>query len=271
MSSDDPSGWPAQPGYPQQYPAQPGYPQQQYPAPQAYPQQQYPAPQDYPPPGPPAQPYPAAGPPAGPAPGRRRTLMAGVGGFALAALVAVALCLTGVMPVRASSGGVDTTAIELPSRVGEFVRVQDAGPGHEPREKQLLTRRVKTDRKTADALSAAYDGAAAAVQTYAGETHLAFAVWAVRASSPGLVVVYTDAKDMGLAAPLHEVAHFGAVQCIVDHTELVPAGEEPEPGTARLCQRTADVLTVSIHPSDEMNGKPERLAHVLNQVWAELT
>lgn len=237
------------PGYPPPY-QQPGYAAPGY------------GPQGYPVPGGPVQPART---------GQRRALGFGVAGFAVAALIAVILCATGVMPVRGSGTSVDSSAISLPTKLGSYVRYQDARPNQVAKARRAVAAQRKSDRKTAAALSKAYDGAGVAVQTYEnGETRGRFSVWVVRASTPGLVVAYSDAKAQGFASPLREVKVLSGVQCIVDHPQGRSIEEGPDKGIARACQRSADGLTVQVRDGSAAFHDPAQAAAMVNRVWDAL-
>jgi hypothetical protein len=260
MNPNEPPGYPP----PHERPAYaPPYQQPGYPAP------------DYGPPQPvyPAQPgYAAPAAPPQVRPGSRRALGFGLVGFAVAAIIAVILCATGVMPVRGSGSSVDSSALSLPTKLGKFVRYQDAKLSQGAKVKSTVAYRKRADRKTAQALSRAYDGAGTAVQTYTNQDLLTtFSVWAVRASSPGLVETYVDPKFVGLAAAPEAVKRFGAVECVIVQTISVPAGQKPKGGMAILCQRSRKGLTVSLHIGDgDLAQQPQRVVALVNQVWKSL-
>lgn len=216
---------------------------------------------------------PSSGQPA-PGPARGPLVLAALGGFVLAAVIALVLWATGVFDSGSSDGGSSDASISLPAKVGSYVRFQDVTLNKQPRAKAVVANNEQSDARTAAALSRAYGGAGAAVQTYADQKlATTFTVWAVRARTPDPVVGYEDAKFLGLAVATDTVQHIGPVTCQL-HNNATPAGKLPakDAATVVLCQRTSESLTVVVRNvsgvgTPALNNSPNGVAAVVDQVW----
>ena len=216
-------------------------------------------------------PAPMPSPMPSPAPSPRSSrvplyVAAGVG-LVVGALIVGVLWLT----VGSSGGGVggSSSPVAAPAKVGEYQRFADipgnkSGPG-----RATADRFTSWNSQTAQRISAAYNGAAASVETYAkSDLSVIFSVQVVRANAPALFVPYQDPKALGLAEPDQDVKTFGKVQCIV-HTQQ-RAAENPGPSQVigTDCQRTGGGLTVRIPTTGGGLGEhPDQVAAVVDEVF----
>jgi hypothetical protein len=222
-------------------------------------------------------------PPAAPATaagiGSRRPLfLAAAAGFALAAVIAIGLAVAGVLPSNDDSGtsGTSAASITLPKTLGSYVRFADVKLNHSSRAAKSVANEKNSDAKTASALSAAYDGAGAAVQVYADQKlATTVAAWAVRGPTPRPVVAYVDAKYLGLAQSPHEIKKVGSSYCSISTIEQTPAGQTPPPSATHTdyCQRSSDSLTVTVYAYGDstLAQHPDQVAALVDQVWLSIS
>lgn len=215
---------------------------------------------------------------------RAAMLLGAAVGFAVAALIAVALIAGGVVGSDSDSDskrgngsgpGTSSQPITLPEHLGDFVRYADV-----PLNKQVAAQRnVQLQKQSTDAtghdLSAAYGGAPAAVETYAdGQLRTIFTVWAVRGYTPPPVVFHAVPELTGLAQQQQVVQRYGETYCELYPIRQIPAGQTPPPDnqSVNLCQRSAGHLTVTLHAggSADAFAHPEQIAALVDQVWSEL-
>jgi hypothetical protein len=220
-------------------------------------------------------PWPAPPPSAPTAPSRGRTALAAVVGFALAAVIALVLALTGALPGKSGSD-TSAAALQLPATFAGRVPLSMTPQAHQQADlaKNLAANDQYYVAHTTAALRQAYSGAAAAVSIYYKGPDLArFEVRAVRAHTPPPVDVYSDAKAEGLAAPTHQVARLGEVYCEV-RTQVISAGSPvpPDDVYVQFCQRTSSSLTIWIYPggTDESDHHPAAVAALVDQMWDEV-
>jgi hypothetical protein len=176
-----------------------------------------------------------------------------------------------VWPLAGSAGG---AALSPPSRLGDYVRFQDARSNKSGSGLKLAKRQQVWDRRTAAVLSRAYGGAAAAAQRYTNQgLDNFFLLLAVRASSPRLFAPYEDAEYLGLARPSSEVLTRGAVDCLVQN-EPTARGGSPPPTSVHVvtCQRSDKHLTVQItRVSGDLGNATAAVSNLVEQAWRELT
>ena len=206
-----------------------------------------------------------------PAPSSRVPLYVAAGvGLVVGALVVGVLWLT----IGGSDDGVagSSAPVTAPAKVGQYQRFADvpgnaSGPG-----KTTAERTSAWDSQTAQRISAAYDGAAATVQTYAtADLSVIFQVQVVRANAPGLYVPYQDPKTLGLAEPEQDVKTFGAVQCIVHVQPRAAESQAPTQVVATDCQRSGGGLTVRIPAAGGTIGEhPDQVAAVVDEVFTAI-
>jgi hypothetical protein len=113
------------------------------------------------------------------------------------------------------------------------------------------------------------------VESYASPDLLTmFSLIAVRASAPGLIVLYQDPKYLQLARAPTELLTFGATTCQVQN-DPTPIGKKPAADSVHViqCQRTGPHLTVRLASvaSDELGSKPSAAAAVVDQAWQALS
>jgi hypothetical protein len=204
-----------------------------------------------------------------PTPSSRVPLYVAAGvGLVVGALVVGVLWLT----VGSSEDGGSSGPIAVPAKVGDYQRFADipgnaSGPG-----KATAERTSAWNRQTAQRISAAYDGAAATVETYARpDLQVIFTVQVVRANSSGLYVPYQDAKTLGLAEPDQDVKTFGKVQCIVHVQPKAAENEGPTQVVGTDCQRTGGGLTVRIPTAGgDLGEHPDQVAAVVDEVFTAI-
>lgn len=227
-----------------------------------------------PPPGSPygAPPAPAVAPPypAAPAPtqSRRPLLLAALAGFLVAAVLAGVLVAAGVFD---GGDATSTASISLPDKVDTFVSFDQVKSNQANSLKRVVAYRLKADSKTAAELSAAHNGAGAAVQTYASEDLLTlFEIWAVRAPTTRPVLPYEDAAFLGLAQPQNVVRQYGRTWCALS-SEPVAASQKPKANSyfATTCVRSDDHLSViySGGGENDFSSDPARVAKAVDEIW----
>ena len=205
--------------------------------------------------------------------GRGRLLLAAVAGFVVAAVIGAVLVATGVAHFGSSSGP-STAPLSMPASLGAYVRFSDARVNQQERAAQAVAYRRGDDARTAQELSAAHAGAAAAVQSYADQKLLIqFSVWAVRDETPRPVVFDVTAKESGTAQPYKQVKKIGSAYCELTTTKFATYGSKPPPNSqvASLCQRSEPGLTVSIvGGSPPLFNHPSQVVALLDEAWAQL-
>lgn len=207
-------------------------------------------------------------------PARAPLFAAALAGFVLAAVIAIVLWVTGVFDSSDSDSGGSDASISLPTKVGSYVRFQDVTLNKQARLKPSVTADEHSAQRTAVALSQAYGGAGAAVQTYADQKlATTFTVWVVRAHTPDPVVGYEDPKFQGLAVAADTVQRVGPVSCQL-HNSPTPAGKTPAKDSTIvvLCQRTSGSLTVVVRNvggvgTSGLIHSPDGVAAIVDQVW----
>lgn len=209
-------------------------------------------------------------------PSPRRTVLAAAAGFVLAAVIALVLALTGVLPGK-SEAKPSGASIDLPRTFAGHVPVSMTAPAlANPKQRRFL---AANDRyfttHTSQALRSAYQGAGAAVSEYYADNDLnrSLVVWAVRAHSPPPVVPYSNPRYLGLAAPLRQVVRIGPVYCDVRRAP-VTAGRQVPPKDVFVssCQRTSASLTVWVIPSgsEDVSHRPAGVAMLVDRMWNEV-
>jgi hypothetical protein len=209
---------------------------------------------------------------------RRPLFLAGAAGFALAAVIAIVLAVAGVLPGDDDSGtgGTSSAAIALPKTLGTFVRFADVKLNKSARAAKSVANEKNSDAKTASALSAAYDGAGAAVQVYADQKLVTtLAAWAVRGPTPRPMVPYVDAKYLGLALPPHEIKKVGSSYCSISTIQQTPAGQKPPAHATHTdyCQRSSDSLTVTVYAYGDspFSQHPDQVVRLVDRVWSSVS
>jgi hypothetical protein len=129
-----------------------------------------------------------------------------------------------------------------------------------------------TDRRSAELLSQAYDGAAATVQRYSDDNYATTAyLMAVRAPSPPPYVLYEDVKYLRVVRPFQEVLRFGDVACLVQNDDTLRKKPAPDSVYVLRCQRSDGKLTVALQPGgDPITHQPARDARMVDEAWADL-
>jgi hypothetical protein len=220
---------------------------------------------------------PAAVSPVSPRYGRRAVVGAAAGGFVLALALGLGLGAAGWWTSSGSdsgpAGGGSAKAVSLPAKLGEYARYQDIDTNKDPRAAANVANTEKQDGASATAISAAYHGAGAAVQTYGDDRIFnIFEVAAVRDSAPDLVVRAEDPAYLGWAVASPRVEHFGEVSCIVSY-DFVAKGT-PIPANAAHtgeCQRTGGGLTVIVTQiGGDLGHEQAKVAALVDQVWDSL-
>jgi hypothetical protein len=191
-----------------------------------------------------------------------------VAGAVLGALVVGSIWLLG-----GDGNGPDVSG-STPDRVGDYARIADTRMGRNDRARQLVERTQDWDRRSAERLSAAHQGAEAAVATYADDNlEEQFSVLVVAARTPWPPFVpYQDAATLRLTRPPNEVREFGDVACVV-RNDPTPAGSEERPNSTHVirCLRTASRATVEItNVTGDLANDPQKVAGLVDDAWAKL-
>lgn len=202
-----------------------------------------------------------------PRPSRALFYVVGGAGLVVGALIVGVLWLT-----LGAGGGFDgdSAAVTAPAKVGDYQRFADLPMSQRDPGKATADRYAAWNKQTAQSLSAAYDGAAATVESYASDDlRVIFTMHVVHATAPGLYVPYQDPKVLGLKTPDQYVQTFGAVQCIV-HVQPAPIESDSEPKVvATDCQRTGGGLTVRIPTTGgDLGEHPDQVAALVDQAFA---
>ncbi len=186
---------------------------------------------------------------------------------------------------RASpSGTVGSAPLSLPDTLPGFqdriqanTAVVATGTMSSDRKKQLIAdQRARSDSTTSltiTAYQAANPGAAVSFRQYSDPTLSQNAdVIAVRAKYPGLTIgAVTDPADLGLAAPPRQVVGVGDVQCLVEQSQVTPAGSEvPDTAITTMCRRTGPGLTVQVFGGGSFKGSDQQdvIVGLTNDAWA---
>lgn len=207
-----------------------------------------------------------------PTPPRRRVntavVFAAVAGAVVGALVVGSIWLLG-----GGESGPDVSG-STPDRVGEFARLADIELSKSDNGRQNAERIRTWNRQSAERLSAAYQGAEAAVETYADDrAERTFTLLVVGARSPfPPFVPYQDAAYLRVKRPFEELREFGDVACVVRNDVTAEGGEEsPESTHVVSCLRTASGATVEIrNPSGDLGNDPQRVADLVNDAWSKV-
>ena len=201
-----------------------------------------------------------------------------VAGFVAAAVICVALAAGGALPGQqkdsGGGGGGSTAAISLPAHFLTYSRLADVPVNKSNPGKQNAEDKAADDRRTAAALSAANHGAGAAVQSYGSDDlQTLFSVWAVRDATPPPVFPIVSAERLGLAVPPEVVQSFGAVVCAIRYDSIVKGQSiTPERTHTLICERSNSSLTVIVQtPTGDVGGHPDRIAAMVDAVWADLS
>jgi hypothetical protein len=192
---------------------------------------------------------------------RGRVFVAGIAGLAIgAATVGGAWLLFG-------NDGASSSPISAPARISDFVQFGEAEVFDEDgRGKEQGDRQRDWDARSSERLSAANDGAGAVVRGYTDDrVEGTFTLEAVRAPSPEPFALFSDPEYYGQDRPLEEVRAFGEVACAFSNTG-------PDISALVSCQRTDGSLTVRITHigGDDLREDPERVAELVDTVWAEV-
>jgi hypothetical protein len=195
----------------------------------------------------------------------------------IGAVVGAAIVGATWLVVDSQSGSFDSSGEEIsaPAKIGGYVRFADAKINKGAKAKQTVARITSWNAKSAERLSASYDGAAAFVETYSDDSYQnAFVLNALRATTPfPAYVPYQDAKTLQIVRPQNEERRFGAVSCLV-FNQPTPAGQKPaaESTIAVSCSRTERGLTVQVsNVTGDLGNQPEKVAALVNDAWQELS
>ena len=203
-------------------------------------------------------------------------------GVVATVLVAAVLLFTDVLGwgnATSDAAAVDTRPLTMPETLPGLTTQQAAAEakGMKPDALQKMTaRQANTERLTTAAYQAAYGGAAAGYQSYStADLESLVSVIAVRADSPGMTAgpVY-EAADLGMAVPMREVVAVGDVDCQIQRTRGVAAGEQEDPDDALTtdCQRTGSGLTVLVQGSQFTGDEGrQQLAAITTAAWQALS
>jgi hypothetical protein len=192
-------------------------------------------------------------------------------------LAAVLVCLTMVVPNASSASAAGSSPpIAAPAHIGPYA-LQSANKTltGDPLGKKIIAHlRLVNQHSTRD-VSKAYGGAPAVVESYASADLLTmFSLIAVRASSPGLIVLYEDPKYLQLVRAPTELLTFGATSCQVQN-DATPIGKKPTADSVHVfqCQRTGPHLTIRLaqFASDTLGSRPSAAAAVVDQAWQILS
>lgn len=196
--------------------------------------------------------------------------------FGVIGLVAGALIAGATFLVVGGGGSFDSSDKEIaaPAKVGDYVKFADAKLNQQTQGKSNVERTTSWNAKSAERLSASFDGAAAVVETYSDDRfENAFVLSAVRATSPfPIYVPYTDPKYLKIAKPQNEEQRFGEVSCSV-FNQITAEGQQPKPDSVItvICRRTAPGLTVEIaNITGDLQQQPKAVAGLVDAAWQEL-
>jgi hypothetical protein len=188
----------------------------------------------------------------------------------IVALVAGALAI----PLAGSSAAVTAKPIVAPSHLGIYVREAAVKKLDNATGRRVIAREAAWNGRTALAVSKAYGGAPAVVESYAREDlAIFFKLVAVRARTPGEWALYTDPKVLGSVRPQAEVRTFGPVQCQIANV-FTPAGQKPAADSVQTveCRRTSAHLTVTLKGfSEPLMNRPRAVAAAVNQAWEAIS
>lgn len=192
-------------------------------------------------------------------------LLAGLAGLAAGVLaVGGAWLLSG-------PGGVDTRAVTLPEKAGEYVPIEQTDL-HVKSElgKRSAERFRKQNERSSQQLSASHGGAGAAVRVYSDqemEKLFTVLVYRVKSAHPRYVP-HAEPADLGLAKAPQSAEEFGEVSCEV-RNDPTPQGKTPAPDSVHTvsCSRTSDALTVEIQPNGQAGLEPQQVAALVDEVW----
>lgn len=196
------------------------------------------------------------------APDRRsRPWPAALAGFLTAAVIFVVLVLIGVL--RSNDNSTPSRfPITMPRTLGNYAWAQVVQ--HKLSNGSHVGAQLANERlsavKTAAALSAAHDGASAAVQAYADPyLHNVFTVLAVRDATPAPVLGIESPKVLGRVAP-QRIVRVGSSYCEVDMVQPSPVAED-----IASCQRSSAALTVIVLSGSAPDPHP--VVAFLDRMW----
>jgi hypothetical protein len=198
--------------------------------------------------------------------------------FAVVGVIAGAAAASGISMATASQGGSfdgGDKKLATPAELGDYVKFADAKFNEDADAKAAVERTATWSERSAERLSASYDGAASVVQVYSDDKHdSTFTVQMVRATAPyPIYVPYTDPKALGVVKPRREEKRFGDVSCEL-FNQLTPAGKKPaDDSTATtLCRRTESGLTVEItNVTGDLSHQPEAVAKLVDEAWSSVS
>lgn len=204
--------------------------------------------------------------PAVPAPPPRgRSWLAALAGFLVAAAIFVVLVVIGVL--RSNDGATPSRLpITLPRTIGNhaWAQVVQRKLSNGTHIGQQLANERLSAVKTAAALSAAHDGAGAAVQAYADPyLHSIYTVLAVRDATPPPVLGIESPRVLKRVAP-QRIERFGSSYCEVDAVQPSPVAED-----VASCQRSSAGLTVIVLSGTAPD--PHEVVAFVDQVWKAIS
>lgn len=172
-------------------------------------------------------------------------------------------------------GGPSAEALTLPATLAGYLANADHPLGREE-PGQVVTERVERwSARSVERLSAAHEGAAAAVERYADEGYeTQFSLMVVRNRAPDpLFVPFVDAADLRLARPPVELVEVGEVSCEVRNDPTIE-GSEPSPDSVHVvqCQRSGPQLTVIVRDVvGDLGNDPSAVSQLVDLAWDVLS
>jgi hypothetical protein len=174
------------------------------------------------------------------------------------------------IPFTASSAALNAKPIAAPGHIGIYLREAAVKKLDNATGKKIVAREAAWNARSARAVSKAYGGAPALVESDArADLGIFLKLIAVRARRSEEWALYTDPKVLGSVRPQAEVQTFGAVQCQVINV-YTPAGQQPPADSVQTieCRRTSARLTVTLkNLSEPLMHHPSAVAAALNQAW----
>lgn len=171
-----------------------------------------------------------------------------------------------------SGASVDRTPLTAPERISAYSKLTDVPITQTAAGKQVAAHRAVIDKKTADAVSKAFGGAAAIAVEYADPSlSLVPLLIAVRAPSPTPWFPTEDLALEKIVKPRNEVRKVGDVTCVIQNAPT-KVGKKPAPQSAVLqsCMRTGPKLTVVLDNVQSFS-QAEQVAPLVDDAYAQLS
>jgi len=203
---------------------------------------------------------------------RSSTILVGVAGALIGAAIVGLVWLLAGGDGSSESASVDRTPLVVPKRISAYSRLTDLPITQTAAGHQVAAHRVVIDKKTAEAVSKAYGGAAAIAVEYADPSlSLVPLLVAVRGASP---TPWFPTQDLALdkvVKPADEVKKVGDVTCVIKNAPT-KAGQKPAPQSAVLqsCMRSGPRLTVVL-ANVQSFAQPEQVAPLVDDAFAQLS